>query len=46
MSNWVQKDAALLLGISPRVMSYKLKVLRIETPNGRKGTGELSTDPE
>jgi DNA-binding NtrC family response regulator len=47
MSNWVQKDAALLLGISPRVMSYKLKVLRIDTPNGRqKGTAELSTDPE
>ena len=32
MSDWVQKDAALLLGISPRVMSYKLKVLKIETP--------------
>ena len=47
MSNWVQKDAALLLGISPRVMSYKLKVLRIETPNGRsQGTGELSTDKD
>ena len=39
MSNWVQKDAALLLGISPRVMSYKLKVLRIETPNGRASDG-------
>jgi len=35
MSNWVQKDAATLLGISPRVMSYKLKVFKIETPNGR-----------
>ena len=44
MSNWVQKDAALLLGISPRVMSYKLKVLRIETPNGRQGTGESTAE--
>jgi hypothetical protein len=28
MSNWVQKDAAELLGISPRVMNYKIKTLR------------------
>ena len=27
MSNWVQKDAAELLGISPRVMNYKIKTL-------------------
>jgi DNA-binding NtrC family response regulator len=29
MSNWVQKDAADLLGISPRVMSYKIRILGI-----------------
>jgi transcriptional regulator with GAF, ATPase, and Fis domain len=27
MSNWVQKDAAELLSISPRVMNYKIKTL-------------------
>ncbi len=36
MSNWVQKDAAELLGISPRVMNYKIKTLRIEFPRGRR----------
>ena len=30
MSNWVQKDAAELLSISPRVMNYKIKTLSIE----------------
>ncbi|HVZ20679.1 MAG TPA: sigma-54 dependent transcriptional regulator [Vicinamibacterales bacterium] len=35
MSNWVQKDAAKLLSISPRVMSYKIKTLGIELPRGR-----------
>src|ERR671918_1131505 len=29
MSNWVQKDAAELLSISPRVMNYKIKTLSI-----------------
>jgi DNA-binding NtrC family response regulator len=28
MSNWVQKDAAELLGISPRVMNYKIEIPR------------------
>src|SRR5881628_3356518 len=32
MSNWVQKDAAELLAISPRVMNYKIKTLGIEFP--------------
>jgi Nif-specific regulatory protein len=32
MSNWVQKDAAELLSISPRVISYKIKMLKIESP--------------
>jgi DNA-binding NtrC family response regulator len=36
MSNWVQKDAAELLHISPRVMNYKIKTLRIEFPRGRR----------
>jgi len=36
MCNWVQKDAAQLLDISPRVMNYKIKVLNIEFPKGRR----------
>jgi Nif-specific regulatory protein len=36
MSNWVQKDAAELLAISPRVMNYKIKTLAIEFPRGRR----------
>src|SRR3954454_7683222 len=36
MSNWVQKDAAELLSISPRVMNYKIKTLSIEYPRGRR----------
>ena len=35
MSNWVQKDAAELLSISPRVMNYKIKTLGIEPPRRR-----------
>ena len=34
-ANWVQKDAADLLSISPRVMNYKIKTLRIELPKRR-----------
>ena len=37
MSNWVQKDAAELLAISPRVMNYKIKTLGIDyTRGGRR----------
>src|SRR5438874_13543721 len=36
MSNWVQKDAAELLAISPRVMNYKITTLGIEFPRGRR----------
>ena len=36
VSNWVQKDAAELLAISPRVMNYKIKVLGIELPRSRR----------
>jgi Nif-specific regulatory protein len=35
MANWVQKDAADLLSISPRVMNYKIKTLGIEMPKRR-----------
>ena len=35
MSNWVQKDAAELLSISPRVMNYKIKTLGIDMPRRR-----------
>ena len=38
MSNWVQKDAAELLSITPRVMNYKIKTLRIELPRQRRPT--------
>jgi transcriptional regulator with GAF, ATPase, and Fis domain len=38
MSNWVQKDAADLLNISPRVMNYKIKTLNIEMPRRRMPT--------
>ncbi|MBI2834469.1 MAG: sigma-54-dependent Fis family transcriptional regulator [Acidobacteria bacterium] len=41
MSNWVQKDAAELLGISPRVMNYKIKTLAIDFPRGRRAMAEL-----
>ncbi len=36
MSNWVQKDAAELLSISPRVMNYKIKTLGIQYPRARR----------
>jgi DNA-binding NtrC family response regulator len=36
MSNWIQKDAAELLSISPRVMNYKIKTLGIDFPKGRR----------
>jgi DNA-binding NtrC family response regulator len=35
MANWVQKDAATLLSISPRVMSYKIKTLGIRSSRNR-----------
>ena len=41
MSNWVQKDAAELLSISPRVMNYKIKTLGIEFPRGRRAAPPL-----
>ena len=38
MTNWVQKDAAELLSISPRVMNYKIKTLGIDFPSSRRTT--------
>jgi DNA-binding NtrC family response regulator len=43
MSNWVQKDAAELLAISPRVMNYKIKTLNIEFPRGRRQTLDVDS---
>ena len=43
MSNWVQKDAADLLNISPRVMNYKIKTLGIEFPKGRRAVSSRSS---
>jgi len=43
MSNWVQKDAAELLHISPRVMNYKIKTLAIDFPRGRRAPTEAET---
>ena len=45
MSNWVQKDAAELLSISPRVMNYKIKTLGIEFPRGRRAAPLTSVEP-
>jgi DNA-binding NtrC family response regulator len=36
MSNWIQKDAAELLSISPRVMNYKIKTMGIDFPRSRR----------
>ena len=41
MSNWVQKDAAEMLAISPRVMNYKIKTLGIDFPKGRRSALQL-----
>jgi two-component system response regulator HydG len=36
-TNWVQKDAAKLLGISKRVMNYKIKMHGIQNQRWRRG---------
>ncbi len=43
ISNWVQKDAADLLSISPRVINYKIKTLKIEFPKSRR---EIAAETE
>ena len=45
MSNWVQKDAAELLAVSPRVMNYKIKVMGIELPRGRRAAHRSRRKP-
>ncbi len=40
MCNWVQKDAAELLHVSPRVINYKIKTLGIRLPRGRGASVE------
>jgi len=45
MSNWVQKDAAELLSISPRVINYKIKTLGIEFPRGRRAAPMNPMEP-
>ncbi|MEW5982004.1 MAG: sigma-54 dependent transcriptional regulator [Acidobacteriota bacterium] len=35
MCNWIQKDAAELLQVTPRVMNYKIKAHKIELPRRR-----------
>ena len=42
LSNWVQKDAAELLSITPRVMNYKIKTLSIEMPRQRRAAAAMS----
>jgi two-component system response regulator AtoC len=42
MSNWVQKDAAELLAITPRVMNYKIKTLGIAMPRQRRPAGMVT----
>jgi len=44
MSNWVQKDAAELLSISPRVINYKIKTLQIEFPRGKRDVRDAASD--
>ena len=36
ISNWVQKDAAAFLGISSRVMNYKVAKYEIKSPRWTK----------
>jgi transcriptional regulator with GAF, ATPase, and Fis domain len=43
MSNWVQKDAAELLAISPRVMNYKIKTLGSDYSRGGRRPPVMET---
>jgi transcriptional regulator with GAF, ATPase, and Fis domain len=38
LSNWIQKDAANLLGISPRALNYKINYHQITHPSWKKNT--------
>ena len=39
VSHWVQKDAADLIGLSPRVINYKVKTHKIKNPRWHKNKG-------
>ena len=39
MANWVQKDAAKFLGISSRVMNYKVQKYEIKNPRWTRNKG-------
>jgi hypothetical protein len=39
-SHWVQKDAALLLGVSTRAMNYKIQRFNLQPPTGRRWRGD------
>jgi two-component system response regulator HydG len=41
MNNWVQKDAARFLGISSRVMNYKVQKFEIKNPRWSKNKAEV-----
>ena len=41
-SNWVQKDAASTLGISSRVMNYKIKKFNFKNPRWSRNKPTLS----
>jgi len=45
MTDWVQKDAAELLSITPRVMNYKVNAFKIEFPHGRRRARALEDGP-
>ncbi|MFQ5605202.1 MAG: sigma-54 interaction domain-containing protein [bacterium] len=38
VSNWIQKDAAILLGVSPRALNYKINQYDITHPSWKKNT--------
>jgi len=39
LAHWVQRDAAVLLGITTRVMNYKVQVFNLQPPSGRHWRG-------
>ncbi len=45
MTSWVQKDAAELLGISRRVINYKIKTYGITNPRWSRNRSPHETDP-
>ena len=39
IAHWVQRDAAVLLGITPRVINYKIQTHNLQPPTGRHWRG-------